>query len=215
MAMRFAVLLAVVFTLSTFFQPYPLSWLVKILPMAILIYCYRARLKGKVDEFFLLGLICSAIGDFFLDFSPRHFFMFGLSAFLFAHIAYLMALKPFKCKSDKAKPFKNNQLKLVGFYCVYGVLMCLWLVPSLGKQLLPVLAYMMVLLMMAIATVLSEKSNFWLILGGLSFVISDSLLGINKFSIAIPNANFWVMTSYYLAQFSLVKGMLSYQKTIN
>jgi uncharacterized membrane protein YhhN len=63
-----------------------------------------------------------------------------------------------------------------------------------------------ILLMMAIATLVSKRTNVWLVIGGLSFVLSDSLLGIDKFYFPIPHATLFIMVSYYFAQFSLVKG---------
>jgi uncharacterized membrane protein YhhN len=67
---------------------------------------------------------------------------------------------------------------------------------------------MVILLLMALATVFSEKSNGWLIAGGISFVISDSLLGFNKFYMPVAQADVLIMVSYYFAQFSLLMGFI-------
>ena len=74
---------------------------------------------------------------------------------------------------------------------------------------------MEILLLMAITTLLSTKSNQWLIIGGLSFVLSDSLIGLDKFYQPIVGAHYFIMVSYYFAQFALFKGfLLAEQKTI-
>jgi len=194
---RLYFLLSLSFIIATFFTPYPLSWLVKVLPLALLIFASYKQVQSTNDRIFVLGLVFSACGDFFLDYDRINWFIFGLGSFLFAHICYLFSLKP----------FAKKQLGIVVVYIVYGVAMLSLLTPNLGELLLPVLVYMTVLLCMGIATLTSEKSNKWLIFGGLSFVVSDSLLGVNKFTFAIPYASFSIMVTYYFAQYALVKGM--------
>ncbi len=78
---------------------------------------------------------------------------------------------------------------------------------NLNGLFIPVLIYMLVLLAMAISSLLSDKSNKWLILGGISFVISDSLIGLTKFYLEIPFSNLWIMVTYYFAQYALVNGI--------
>jgi uncharacterized membrane protein YhhN len=62
-------------------------------------------------------------------------------------------------------------------------------------------------MLMGVFTLLSKISNLWLILGGISFIVSDSIIGIDKFYSPIPHAGILIMISYYFAQFSLVKGI--------
>jgi len=91
---------------------------------------------------------------------------------------------------------------------LYGVIMLALLSDGLGELFIPVIAYMSILLLMALATVFSEKSNAWLVVGGISFVVSDSLIGFDKFYMPIDNVSFAIMITYYFAQFALLKGML-------
>ena len=193
---------ALIFVLSTFLKPYPLSWLVKLLPLAVLIHFSFGQTKndpGVAKWLFTLGLVFSACGDFFLDYDSVNWFVFGLGSFLIAHLCYIISLKPFSMK----------RLAIVAIYSLYGVSMFSLIYGGLGELFVPVFIYMTVLLLMGIATLLSEKSNTWLIIGGISFIISDSLLGINKFYHQIPYASLSVMLTYYLAQFSLVNGMFA------
>jgi len=98
------------------------------------------------------------------------------------------------------------------FYLVYGVGIAWLLLPNLGELLIPVVAYMSVLLLMGMSSVLSRKTNAWLVLGGLSFVISDSIIGLNKFYSPIPDAHLLIMVTYYFAQFALFKGVFYQQQ---
>ena len=207
--------LAFVFIASTLIKPYPLSWAVKLLPIVLLIcvtWQQSARLKTQQTHstplshatFFLLGLMCSAIGDFILDYNREQWFIFGLGAFFVAHLFYLKSLSPFKNKHSKGV----NTLILLA-YGIFGSIMFILLKDGRGELFIPVLAYMGVLLLMAIATVFSAKSNAWLIAGGISFVVSDSLIGFDKFTAQLWQSQLWVMATYYFAQFALVKGYLS------
>jgi uncharacterized membrane protein YhhN len=196
-------LLAVNFALSTFIKPYPLSWAVKLLPMLLLIGVSWQLLKDKTvaGKFFVAGLVFSACGDFILDYDRGNWFIFGLGAFFIAHLCYLVSLKPYIKNWRQVKCY----IALV-CYLIYGALMLTILANGLGELFIPVVAYMSILLLMALATIFSEKSNVWLVVGGISFVLSDSLIGFDKFYLPIDNVHFAIMVSYYFAQFALLKG---------
>lgn len=198
------IVLASAFVLSTLATPYPLSWAVKLLPMVLLIGVAIQTLGfNHENRFFVIGLIASACGDFILDFNRDGWFLFGLGAFFIAHLFYLASLKPQFKKLGQA-----NYLMVLCVYLLYGLFMLLALVDGLGEMLIPVIAYMTILLVMALATVLSNKANSWLIIGGISFVLSDSLIGVDKFYMTIEHSHFFIMITYYLAQFSLLKGLI-------
>jgi len=172
-------------------------WLVKLIPMFLLIlYCMK-QVKTKTHRLFVVGLVFSATGDFLLAFDGVQLFIYGLAAFLIAHLFYLYSFLPIENKNNIS----------VASYLVYGVVMLSILLPTLGNLEIPVLLYMLVLLSMGVSTLLSRRSNRWLILGGISFVLSDSLLGMNKFHTQFVYSHLLVIVSYYFAQFALVKGV--------
>ena len=202
--------LAISFILSTLLKPYPFSWAVKMLPIFLLIAITWQHSKQLIVQqkptsvrFFIFGLLLSSCGDFLLDYNQQDWFIFGLAAFFIAHLCYLISLKPFNNVyiADK-KPL------ILITYIGFGVLMFMLFINGLGELFIPVLAYMVVLLLMALATVFSHRSNLWLVLGGISFVLSDSLIGFDKFNSTIVQNQLWVMATYYFAQFALVKGYL-------
>ena len=195
------------FVLSTLVKPYPLSWAIKLLPMILLIGLAVQKLGfTKENKYFVLGLVFSACGDFILDFDRHNWFIFGLGAFFIAHLFYLTSLKPYINKL-----FQIKYLTTIFVYIAYGAVMLFLLADGLGEMFVPVTGYMSVLLLMALATVLSDKSNGWLIVGGISFVISDSLIGFDKFYMPIEHSHFVIMVSYYFAQFALLKGFIEAQ----
>ncbi len=178
-------------------------WITKLIPMVILIAISFKRVETKTHKLFLTGLIFSITGDFFLGYDGVNWFLYGLGSFFIAHLYYLSSLYPLMMRRPLA----------VVAYTVYGAVMLSIIMPGLGSLLIPVLIYMSVLLLMGIFTLTSKISNHWLILGGLSFVISDSLLGVNKFYTAFPYSHFLIMLSYYFAQFALVKGIFKAQQS--
>jgi uncharacterized membrane protein YhhN len=189
-------LFAIIFISSTLFKPYPLSWLVKLLPLLLLIFVSFKKSESKLERYFIAGLIFSVLGDFFLDYDRVNWFVFGLGAFLAAHLCYIKSLMPL----DK------KRIVIAMLYTLYGVGVFVLISSGLEALFAPVLLYMSVLLGMAIATLVSKNTNSWLVVGGLSFVLSDSLLGIDKFYSSIPHATLFIMSSYYFAQYALMKG---------
>jgi len=208
------IILASIFCLTTFVEPYPFEWLIKILPMLFLIFIVSLQVivkssipfvannqtadnSGKSFIYLLIALLFSTCGDILLALGHEHFFIFGLGAFLIGHLFFIFSFKPL---------VKQNWL-IIPLYLIPGLALFSLMAGNLNELFIPVLVYMLVLLSMAIATVLSAKINKWLVIGGISFVISDSLIGLNKFYMEIPYSHLWIMVTYYFAQFCLVNGM--------
>lgn len=199
------IIFSTLFVLSTFIKPYPLSWIVKLLPVVVLLHFAWQKVsdtKEHAHKLFFIGLVFSSFGDFFLDYDRVNWFVFGLGSFLVAHLFYIFSLKPFVTKLIAKK-----RSAIIVMYCIYGMSLFSLIYGGLGELFIPVFVYMSVLLLMGITTLLSEKSNTWLVIGGISFILSDSFIGLDKFYQEIPYATLLIMSTYYFAQFSLVKGM--------
>lgn len=157
----------------------------------------------------LTALFFSWVGDVILLFANRGaiYFIIGLVSFLVAHILYiLLFLKLQKVKTVKYLPYSI----LVLLYLV-GLLFLLW--NDLGDLKIPVVIYATVLstiLLFAIKGTFIWQPPYGkiILLGTIFFVISDSLLAINKFYHPIPMASFLIMSTYLAAQFLLVYGIL-------
>ena len=156
----------------------------------------------------LIALVFSLLGDvllMFVDLSPNYFMM-GLIAFLIAHVFYILVFLKHRDKSKQ--PLWFGLLLIV--YCIgmfYG------LKDGLGEMLIPVLIYMLVILTMAITAFWRNNSvGKWsyvlVFFGALFFMMSDSLLAINKFHTTLPLSNVSIMLTYALAQFFIVSGIL-------
>ena len=187
--------------LSFFSHPVPLEWAIKILPILLLILVSITQFKKVPDgklKLFIIGLLFCMGGDIFLAVDRENLFVFGLGSFLIGHLFYISAMLPIA---------KKNGLGLFGLI-IYGAAMMSLLIPNLAALFVPVVIYMLVLLLMTATSMTSTKSNIALMIGGISFAVSDSLIGIDKFYSEIPHAGLWIMITYYLAQYSLTYGFL-------
>ena len=134
------------------------------------------------------------------------FFIFGLIAFLLAHLVYI---KIFSFNQNKSL---NIWATIIGFG-LYGALFFLLLKDHLGSLLVPVAVYMLVILCMGLFAYrrrgkVSLESFRLVFMGALLFMVSDSILALNKFYIAITSSGFLIMATYSFAQYFIVNGLL-------
>lgn len=176
---------------------------------------YLYSLKGfKKDISKLYGaLLFSMAGDVLLMFSKENqlFFIAGLGAFLVAHLIYVAFFL-----QEKEKRGTNPQavIPLFSYYIIFMYL--LW--DGLdGPLLFAVPLYAFVLLMMAYTAIqysrtLKKLSGKLLIIGALSFVLSDSLIGLNAFTsydFSNPLGRLAIMSTYLLGQFLIIDKAVS------
>ncbi|WP_158549202.1 lysoplasmalogenase [Lysobacter silvisoli] len=145
----------------------------------------------------MAGLALSTLGDVFLML-PSDWFVFGLGSFLLAHIAYLLAL------SRRARLFAAAWPFLAYAVLAGAVLSVLW--PHLpGELRLPVVVYVIVLAAMAAQAAAvwwrrRDAASALAAWGGLSFVMSDATLAIDRFALPFAAASAAILLSYWLAQ---------------
>ncbi|MEZ7276138.1 lysoplasmalogenase [Pseudoalteromonas sp. 68 DY56-GL68] len=169
-----------------------------ILFLIVMVVKYRAQIQNRTVITLLLALSFSALGDVLLALDTGQLFIGGLAAFFVSHLFYIITMLP-------VKKYRIDVLLLYLFLAI-GVFCLLY--PTLNEMLIPVIFYTIVLMIMASLTWMTDKSNGFLVLGGAVFVISDSILALNRFYMPFSYADIAIMCSYYLAQFCLVKGFL-------
>ncbi|WP_250434343.1 lysoplasmalogenase [Hanstruepera flava] len=154
------------------------------------------------------ALFFSLLGDIALMFvnQSAHFFTAGLASFLIAHILYIFVF--LKARNRSKSPWLFTSILLV-----YGVGLFWLLKDNLEAMLLPVFLYMLVILTMATTAFLREGrvpkiSFYFVLLGAILFLISDSLLAVNKFYTPLAFSNISIMFTYAFAQLFIVFGLL-------
>ncbi|MDQ2772589.1 MAG: lysoplasmalogenase [Bacteroidota bacterium] len=186
-----------------------------LLLLSLGLYYYRAA--PRPAPLVLAALALSWLGDGLLLFQERQplFFMGGLVSFLLAHASYIGAYRQHQWPG----PGRPLGWRLgVGLpVVVAGVALLATLAPGLGSLRLPVLVYALVLVLMVLAAVYragrtTPASFAWVGAGAGLFMVSDSLLALNKFLEPLPDAGFWIMLTYCAAQFGIVRGLLAHER---
>lgn len=152
----------------------------------------------------LLGaLVFSWLGDLLLMLPGENYFVFGLGAFLVAHVQYIWIF---------IKDARFSAVRLVPFVAYIAMLLGGPLYGKLPPDLqIPVYGYVAVIAVMGYSASIraSQIPGYELVLiGAILFIISDSFIALNKFSGGVLFSGFWVMLTYGLAQYFIVKGYL-------
>lgn len=167
----------------------------------------------------ILAFFFSWAGDLLLMFGEKNemFFFAGVGGFFLSQVTYIQAFRKYSISEEKGLVQRRPLWALP--FLVYLVGIYLILYPSLEGIMKPVVAlYAISLLGMSAAAFnrkgLMSPESFRLLFGGsVFFVISDSLLAINKFATPIPHEGFLVMATYMLAQYMIMMGLLKSEKT--
>ncbi|GGG58594.1 hypothetical protein GCM10010976_31740 [Bizionia arctica] len=207
----FIILLALEILTSSIESISGLNYIAKpalLISLIIFFWKHSSHLDKKMKLMIYLALIFSLLGDILLMFvnESANFFIGGLLAFLTAHIFYVLVFLKQRNKTKKPIPF-------MGLMLLYGLLLFYLLKDSLGDMLLPVILYMLVILSMATTAFLRQgavvKSSYLIVfVGAILFMISDSILALNKFYQPLPYSNFSIMFTYGFAQLFIVFGLL-------
>ena len=185
-----------------------------IIPLMIGVYILSIdQTRSWWRDAIVLGLICSWAGDILLQVDGM--FIPGLCSFLLAHIFYIKFFV--STKSDTKSFFKLRPVMLIAVLAYLIELMhMLW--PTLGQLKIPVLAYGITISIMMSAALwqyqkLEDRTAILFIIGAFFFIVSDSILAVNKFRSPFEKAGVYTMTTYIIAQLLIVVGAIRYRNT--
>lgn len=181
-----------------------------LMPVLALWLMKETRGQSPLKTAWLIGLLFSTLGDVLLMFSGGTFFLLGLSAFLLAHLSYIGGIS--KGLKDRRGFLLKNPMWILPFL-LFPIVLLYWLWDGIpGAMRIPVAVYALVIATMAqsVANLHGYLSNkiFWTMMGGaILFVLSDSLIAVNKFGHAFEGGRVAVIGTYMLGQWFLVKGV--------
>ena len=154
----------------------------------------------------MAALVFSLVGDVFLML-PGNYFIPGLASFLVAHLFYIALFR----QGQSWFPSKRALAAVLAVGAtMYGIV---W--GGLHDPVLKiaVAAYVSVIALMAAqaigrATVQGKVAEGaaarWVALGACVFMLSDSLIAINKFVTPVALSSLWILATYYCAQMLIV-----------
>ncbi len=191
-------LCALAYVLTIPYSPYPGSLLVKALPIFILLGVAWVSLRGPARILMAAALLFSAGGDIFLEMDR---FTLGLASFLIAQLCYARYF--FSQRTTDAPPYARLILIMVIMLSV-----SLPIIFHAGEIFVPVAVYMSAVTAMGIAAALFRAPSSLVFVGALLFIVSDSMIGINRFVTPLPGSSYAIMLTYYGAQLLMLWGVM-------
>lgn len=153
----------------------------------------------------LVGLVLSLAGDIFLLFDTDTAFLGGLGAFLLGHLAYGAAFITLG--------LQEPAWGLIGVTAMIAAALAIrTVIPAAHREggaglTAAVIAYALVIGVMVVTAWMTGE---WLVgVGATTFMVSDSVLALNKFVRRRPYGDLAVMVTYHLGQVGIVLGVLS------
>lgn len=174
-------------------EPVPYKMMMKLIPMLLIIILattFKPISSSTYKKIILVGLFVCMIAD-----AAIYWFLAGLITFFIGHIFYIFAFRHAK---------RQSMPKSIGLLLLfYGIGMAYWIAGSQFQANEPVLAfailtYIGIILLMGWQAICTRLPLA--IVGALLFMISDSILAIDRFIEPIPSRDALVMISYYAAQ---------------
>jgi uncharacterized membrane protein YhhN len=177
-------------------------------PLVMVALAWLAFTMGAADHdvgrFLLVALGFSLVGDIFLLGKGAVDFSGGLASFLVAHIAFVLAFLT---------------LGVQPWWALLGLLIAVPLGLTAGRRIVQaaaheggaalggaVTAYLVVVVAMVVAA--SGTARPLVILGALAFLLSDTVLALDRFVGPRSNARMLVIVTYHLGQVLMVVGAL-------
>lgn len=157
------------------------------------------------DFYISIGLMLSSCGDVMLELDDKNkdYFIAGLAAFLLAHLSYICAF------TSEAVQY-TNMLAFIIIIGIYYAIMMSFLLPSVESDLvLPIIVYGLVIstmLLFGTARYIStshtytHESKLSSLVGSIIFLLSDTILALDKFAFRITSAKTIIMLTYYIGQ---------------
>ena len=174
------------FILRIITKPLPvLSWALLITP-----------LKNKYRKWIFYGFLFSVAGDILLE-MPYDLFMYGLIAFLLAHLNYIVAFIG-----------RDKSLKIIALaiLIIFAIIISYFILPGTGEMKIPVLVYLTVILVM-VWRAYSQKNYdkyavfaFW---GAVLFLLSDTVIALNKFCCPFGFSRYINILVYWTGQYGI------------
>ena len=180
---------------------------------------YYWSLSTTRSMVFVVALLFCWAGDVFLLFQDgaSSFFLLGLVSFLIGHVLYILSYRYFRWKDTSRELLGTQKVRFALPIVLAGTGLVVVLYPSLGELRIPVMIYALVLTLMVLNAVFrygrTSSTSFWFAFAGaVLFMVSDSLLAINKFMKPLPQASLLIMLTYIAAQYLIVEGMLRHME---
>ena len=218
----FIIAFIVVILLTILGDTLPIQWLhyvckplIMLLLLAYVWQHYRTGGCPSQIRWLLAGMVFALAGDVFLMIREVDLFAPGLGAFLVMQLGYSRAFYLSIQQRGRAISVRSvwpALLLFMGYDALFLYLLrpAFRQNPALAGLWWPVVIYAVCLSLMGLLATQRHKlpGYGWVVAGALLFILSDSLIAINKFRLLIPGSAFLIMSTYAAAQYLIVVGMV-------
>ncbi|MCP4883597.1 MAG: lysoplasmalogenase [Flavobacteriales bacterium] len=179
-----------------------------IIPALAAFYVAGSKSRNKL---YILALIFSFLGDVLL-LDKSNLFLFGIAAFLITQLLYIAIF---------SKGLANSSLgKKIGAlfpFSLFFILLIRILKPGLNDFLIPVIIYGLAISLFGSVSLLrylvkKNGTSMVLLIGAILFILSDSMIALNKFHEPRAYYSVSIMLTYILAQYLISAYMLKSEK---
>ncbi|MDE6140244.1 MAG: lysoplasmalogenase [Alistipes sp.] len=178
----------------SWFRPFAKTMPVLFLSMAT----WRAGNTGRCLPLIPLALLLSSMGDLAGD---LHAFLWQIGLFAAAHTAYIVGFIR-RCNPTKASRTVASALislsAVLGSYIINRI-------PSRTESIF-IIIYIIIITAMAISAVFQDsRYRWWYAAAAIVFIFSDSCIAWNRYVAHIPHATVWIMSTYFIAQYTIAR----------
>lgn len=182
-----------------------LEFFIKPLIIPALAFFYLMSVK-KVNYVYITALLFSFLGDVIL--LHDELLLIGICSFLITHLIYSFITK----KLIGKLPLRKMLFPAI-FFVFFLITLILIIKDNLRGFLVPNLVYGFVVGAFGVFAFINSlenqnRENFLLFLGAFSFIISNSFIALNKFSVVEVIPRMVTMLTYMLAQYLICKSMI-------
>ncbi len=182
--------------------------------IALFIWLYTSAGLSGVLLWFGLGILLSLVGDVLLMISLDRFFLVGLVAFLFAHVAYIIGFNIPLPPVSAWTIILALMIGLGGARVIRRIIAAL-VANKQGRMRVPIIIYSMVISLMLLSAMIKLTDLSWnasaallVSIGAFLFYLSDIILAWNKFVSPIQGGRIYNIAAYHLGQIMLIAGVV-------
>ena len=213
---RFVIIFLLLCMLHFFFWLLPKSPLntvldsaTKSLPILWLLWgvCKSSQRTGLV----IAALIFSFLGDMAAEITAlgSYAFLSQIGFFAIAQLCYLLSFQKYFSLRRKSGEL-SDRLAVICFFVVFAGYMAMTILSGMVAKdtsmpiSIAVIIYFGLISFMAISAIGQRRKHYmYFVAGAMLFVFSDSIIAMHAFVSPVPGRGWWVMTTYYAAQFLL------------
>lgn len=192
-----------------------LEYAVKPWLMVWIIAYFFTNAKNHRNGFIIfIAFFFSWIGDMFLmvAHSVEVLFYAGVGGFFIAQLAYIGSF--LHSATDPKRGLIFTRPRWVLPFIIYLAVILGLILKGMSGIMIPVIViYAFSLIMMSMAAlnrknIASSRSFILVFAGSILFVLSDSMIAVNKFYFEIPKSSFLIMLTYFPAQYLIMRGLV-------